>query len=415
MRTSFASLAVAFCAFRACFVAAVTTPLLSVERYQGKVSGRYIIQFKEGASYESSSLYQEVSSRAKGGITKLDIINGISGVFNEDTINKFRSSPDVALISEDGIMTSMATQTGAPWNLARISSKTRLTGSATVLNFTYNYDGSGGKGVDIYVVDTGKATKYILGIIVLTLQHLFGNKLSRHLEPEFGGRASWGATFGGYANVDGNGHGTHIAAIAAGSTYGVAKLANIIAVKALSDAGSGAVSDIISGINWSANNAQKTGRPGVIILSLGGSASVAMDNAVKAVIAGGIHVCVASGNSNQDASTSSPARVPEALTIAASTFADARLGTGNYGSLIDFYAPGENILSAWIGGSAPRRLTGSSVATPHVAGLVAYLIALKGNQTPAAMASTLDQLSLKGVLTGVPANTRNNLISNGYY
>ncbi|TFK31791.1 serine protease [Crucibulum laeve] len=364
-------------------------PLRNVESFGGEKTGRFIVKLKDGVS--KTSLINQVKKNAT--ITHdWEILNGFAGNLDTDTLNALRASPDVEYIAEDGIMHTMTTQTNAPWGISRLSSTTKLTNQDTsALTFTYTYDASAGAGVDIYIVDTGVFTTH----------------------SQFGGRARWGATFGGYASADGNGHGTHCAGTAAGSQFGVAKAANIIAVKVLSDAGSGSVTDIVSGLNFVITSARSSGRPSIVSMSLGGSVSTPLDNAVASLTSAGIHVAVAAGNSNADASTSSPARAPSANTVGASTIADARASFSNFGSVVDIFAPGQNVISSWIGSTtATNNISGTSMATPHIAGLIAYLIALQGNVTPAAMTTKLKSLSLKGVITGLPSGTLNDLAHN---
>ncbi|KAF9468269.1 serine protease [Collybia nuda] len=365
------------------------TNLRTVERFSGKTSGKYIVKLKDGASKSA------VLGQLKGGSAVTHdwkLLNGFAGTLDDETLNALRASPDVEYVSEDGIMHTMVTQTNAPWGLSRLSQRGRLANqSPSVLTHSYTYDASAGSGVDIYIIDTGVYTSH----------------------SQFGGRARWGATFGGYANADGNGHGTHCAGTAAGSQFGVAKSANIIAVKVLSDAGSGSVADIVSGLNWVATSARASGRPSIASLSLGGGASTALDNAVTALTNAGVHVTVAAGNSNVDAGSTSPARAPSAITVGASTIADARASFSNYGSVVDVFAPGQNVISSWIGSTtATNNISGTSMATPHVAGLIAYLVGKNGNSSPAAMSTTLKSLSVKGVLSGIPSSTLNNLVQN---
>ncbi|KAF4562502.1 subtilisin-like serine protease [Pleurotus pulmonarius] len=366
-------------------------------------TGQLIVKLKDGASSNTllKSIGEDVTHRWEIGF------KGFAGTFSEKSLVALRSSPDVESISEDGLMHAFAIQTDAPWGLARLSSENRLeNNNASALNFSYTYDSAGGAGVDVYVVDTGIYTEHT----------------------EFEGRARWGATFGGYAPADGNGHGTHCAGVVAGHRFGVAKAASVIAVKVLSDTGSATVSDIISGLNFVIASARASGRPSVVLMALGGSASTALDNAVTAVTSAGIHV--AAGNSNTDAGNTSPARVPSVITVGAITIADARSSASNYGSVVDVYAPGQNIISAWIGSpTATNIISGTSPVTPHfpspvffslihiqaasfVAGLVAYLISVHGNLSPAAMKALIKSLSLNGVLTGIPAGTANSLAHN---
>ncbi|KAG5637820.1 hypothetical protein H0H81_003091 [Sphagnurus paluster] len=334
----------------------------------GSNTRNYIVGLKDGAPLAS------VLGLLDGlGITysDLSIINGFSGPLDDVSLTILRASPDVDYIAEDGIVSIFGTQTqtNAPWGVARLSQSNRLTNQNTnSLSFSYTYDSSAGGGVDIY----------ILGV--------------RTTHVQFGGRARWGATFGGYIDADENGHGTHVAGTAAASQFGVAKAVNIIAVKVLSDNGTGAVSDIVAGMNWVAASVQASGRPSIASLSLGGSANTAFDNAATALVNMGIHVTVAAGNGNTDAERTSPARAAGVVTVGASTIGDARASFSNYGSVVDIFAPGDNIISCF---------KDSDTATPHVAGLIAYLIGLGGNKSPQAMISQINSLSISGVLSGV--------------
>ncbi|KDQ17699.1 hypothetical protein BOTBODRAFT_155761 [Botryobasidium botryosum FD-172 SS1] len=223
----------------------------------------------------------------------------------------------------------------------------------------------------------------------------------------FGGRARWGATFGGYANADGNGHGTHTAGTIGGASYGLATSANLIAVKVLSDAGSGSTSDIISGINWVASSAKSSGRPSIANLALGGSASQPLDDAVNNAIKQGVHVTTTVGNSNVDASNTSPARVRDANTVGAVGPNNVKSSSSNYGPVLDVWAPGQSILSAWIGSpTATNTLSGGSMATAYVAGVLAVAIGSHGNASPLDLSADLKSHA-RPVVTGVPAGTTN--------
>ncbi|KAF8641441.1 hypothetical protein AX16_009954 [Volvariella volvacea WC 439] len=368
----------------------LASPLLApIERYSGETTGRYIVQLKEGAA-----LPTVLESLGIEPAFQWESFNSFAGSFDDATLALIRASPDVERISEDGIMHTMTvTQSDAPWGLARISTQKSLKGNDPArLDYNYHYDHSAGEGVDIYVLDTGV----------------------RITHTDFGGRAKWGKTFGGYPDQDGNGHGTHCAATAAGTRFGVAKKASIIAVKVLSDEGSGSVTDIMCGINWVIQQADDSGLPSVISMSLGGGTSPPLDLAVKRATIKGIHVAVAAGNSNVDAANTSPAREPSAITVGASTIDDSRAFFSNYGSVVDIFAPGLNVTSAWVtDDSSTNRISGTSMATPHVAGLVAYLIGLEGNKSPADMSDRLKQLAQKGVLSGIPDGTVNLLAQNG--
>ncbi|KAF8645749.1 hypothetical protein AX16_007616 [Volvariella volvacea WC 439] len=373
-------------------VPAFTAPsaLRTVERYAGETTGKYIVVLKDGVS--PASLLGSLRSADIKVEAEWEIINGFATELSEEALNALRASDEVDYITEDGIATITATQTNAPWGLGRISQDGRLSNqNAAALTFTYTYDNSAGAGVDVYVVDTGVYTAH----------------------SQFGGRARWGATFGGYANADGHGHGTHVAGTVAGSQFGVAKAASIIAVKVLSDSGSGTIADIVSGLNWVLTQSRASGRPSVVNLSLGGSANTALDNAVASLTSAGVHVVVAAGNSNANAANYSPARAPSAITVGATTIADARASFSNYGAVVDIFAPGNAVISSYIGStSATASLSGTSMASPHVAGLVAYFISKDGNQSPAALSTKLQTLSIKNAISGLPSGTLNYLSRN---
>ncbi|KAG5640906.1 hypothetical protein DXG03_006680 [Asterophora parasitica] len=401
-------------------------PLRAVEKFGGKTSGKYIVKLKEGVT-KSKVFAQLKNSKVTH---DWSVIHGFAGHLSDDAVNALRASPDVEYIAEDGIVTTFATQTNAPWGLSRISQKAKLANqNANALTFSYTYDNSAGSGVDVYVVGEypisltcmTSLTRAAVQILVSLMLFYFWQKPDFRCAPQgvytahstFGGRARWGATFGGYPDADGNGHGTHVAGTVGGSQYGVAKAVSIIAVKVLGDDGSGSVTDIVDGLQWVSSAAAASGRPSIATLSLGGGASVPLDNAVTSLVNKGIHVTVAAGNDNVDAKNTSPARAAGVITVGASTIADARASFSNYGSVVDVFAPGLNVISSWIGSTtATNQISGTSMATPHVAGLVAYLVGKNGNSSPASITALLKSLSVKSILTGVPSGTANNLVQN---
>ncbi|RXW15616.1 hypothetical protein EST38_g10232 [Candolleomyces aberdarensis] len=173
------------------------------------------------------------------------------------------------------------------------------------------------------------------------------------------------------------------------------------------------MSNIVSGMNYALLAAQSSGRPSIVSMSLGGAANVPIDSAATALVSAGIHVTVAAGNSNVNAQNTSPARVQSVITVGASNIADAKANFSNYGPVVDVFAPGQNIISAWKDSdTATNSISGTSMATPHVAGLIAYLISLEGNVSPTEMEAKLKSYSLKGVLTGLPTGTANVLVHN---
>ncbi|KAF9528337.1 serine proteinase 2 [Crepidotus variabilis] len=359
---------------------AAPAPLISVEKFDGQTNGKFIIKFKKEVS--TASWYDKLSLHPDS-VVEFDLLNGFASHLDTDTLNTLRASKDVEYIAEDGLVHAFDTQTNAPWGLNRISSPAKLlSGSATgAAAYTYTYDPSAGQGVDVYIVVTG-------------------------LQDDFGGRAKWGKTVGGYNSADGLGHGTHCAGTIGGTQYGVAKKATLIAVKVLDDNGSGTISDMHT-------QAASTGNPSIVSMSLGGNANTALDDAVTTLIASGVHVVVAAGNESRDAKNVSPARVAAAITVGASDITDAMASFSNFGPIVDVFAPGVSVLSAWKGSNtATNVISGTSMATPHVAGLVAYLIGKDGNDTPAAIAAKVVSLSLKETLTKIPSGTVNDLAHN---
>ncbi|KAJ3509014.1 hypothetical protein NLJ89_g5446 [Agrocybe chaxingu] len=163
-------------------------------------------------------------------------------------------------------------------------------------------------------------------------------------------------------------------------------------------------------MNYVLTQARASRRPSIASMSLGASASTPLDDAVARLTSGGVHVIVAAGNDNTDASNTSPARAPSAITVGASTIFDTRNLLSNFGAVVDVFAPGTDIISTWIGSNtAVNSISGTSMATPHVSGLVAYLISVNGNISPAAMKAYIKSISVKGVLSGIPVSTVNNL------
>lgn len=302
------------------------------------------------------------------------------------------------------------TETNAPWGLARISHRDGL--SFGTFN-KYLYSADGGEGVDVYVIDTGTNVKHV----------------------DFEDRAHWGKTIPeGDEDEDGNGHGTHCSGTVAGRKYGVAKKAHVYAVKVLRSNGSGSMSDVVKGVEYAAEShteqvsiAKSGKRKGfkgsTANMSLGGGSSALLDRAVNAAVDAGIHFAVAAGNDNADSCNYSPAAAEKAVTVGASTFSDERAYFSNYGPCNDIFAPGLNILSTWIGSnSSVNTISGTSMASPHIAGLLAYLLSLQpakdsayaiADITPKQLKASLMQIATEGMLTDVPSDTANILAWNG--
>ena len=301
-------------------------------------------------------------------------------------------------------MDEPSVEKSAPWGLARISHRDSL--SFGTFN-KYIFAEDGGEGVDVYVIDTGANTDHV----------------------DFEGRAHWGKTIPeNDEDLDGNGHGTHCSGTIAGKKYGVAKKANVYAVKVLRSNGSGTMSDVVMGVEWAAKahskkvEAAKNGKGkgfkgSVANMSLGGGKSRTLDLAVNAAVDAGIHFAVAAGNDNADACSYSPASAENAVTVGASTLADERAYFSNFGKCTDVFAPGLNILSTWIGSKyAVNTISGTSMASPHIAGLLAYFLSLQPSKdssfaipeiTPKKLKEDLVRIATKGTLTDVPEDTPN--------
>jgi len=307
-----------------------------------------------------SSAAYDIAYNVRGQVTTQysHALNGFVLKMDAKQVDALRQDPRIELIEQDQMMHANTTQSGATWGIDRIDQvNLPLSGS-----YTYTDDGSG---VHAYVIDTGALISH----------------------SQFGGRAVNGWDFidnDAVAN-DCNGHGTHVSGTIGSASYGVAKNVSITAVRVLDCAGSGSNSAVISGIDWVAQNAVL---PAVANMSLGGGSSTALDSAVNNAINAGVTFAVAAGNSNTDACTGSPNRVPAAITVASSTITDARSSFSSWGSCIDIFAPGSNILSTWNNGGT-NTISGTSMASPHVAGAAAVYLQGHPSDTPAQVAIAL--------------------------
>lgn len=367
-----------------------------IQSFNGeKVPGSYIVKMKDGA--DPAPLISElggeeaVSQKYDG-----NVFNGFAAELDPAALATVRRNPNVQILYENGMASTAAfvTQNDATWGLERISKAAPIVPHDNPFSYNYTRDDRDGQGVDVYVLDTG-----------IYVEH-----------NEFEGRARWGASFSTSFpdQVDNHGHGTHCAGTVGSRKYGVAKKASLIAVKVLGDDGFGSWSDIIAGIEWTVQQAAASGRPSVISISIQGGGYDPVDQAAAAAVAAGVHFVVAAGNFNDNVQGYSPGRSPTALTVGATDISDAKASFSNYGALVDIQAPGVDVYSTYIGGpDSFASLSGTSMATPHVAGLVAYFISLNGNSSPAAMIDYVRSVGLSGVITGLPADTVNILAQNG--
>ncbi|MDQ0379331.1 subtilisin family serine protease [Amycolatopsis thermophila] len=352
----------------------------------GAISDSYIVVFRD-ATTPVSSLVSQVTGRLGGHVnqTYSRTVHGYSATMSESQAKRVAADPSVAFVEQNRRITIAATQTNPPsWGLDRVDQRN------LPLNSAYNYSTTASN-VHAYIIDTG-----------INLAH-----------SDFGGRAKSGYDFidNDADASDCNGHGTHVAGTVGGSAHGLAKAVQLTAVRVLDCAGSGTYDQVIAGIEWVTQNAVK---PAVANMSLGGGVSTAIDNAVAASISSGVTYAIAAGNSNANACNSSPARVPAAITVGATRSTDARASYSNYGRCLDIFAPGSSITSDWIGStSATNTISGTSMATPHVAGAAALYLATHTSATPQQVRDALVAAGTTGKVTSAGSNSPNVLLYTG--
>ncbi|MFE6196453.1 S8 family serine peptidase [Streptomyces sp. NPDC057838] len=347
------------------------------------VADSYIVTLKteKAASAEGRALARKYGAAIERTYTKA--LNGYEVEASASEARRLAADPAVASVVQNRTYSITATQPSPPsWGLDRIDQK------SLPLNSSYTYPDSAGEGVTAYVIDTGV----------------------RITHGDFGGRASYGydAVDNDNTAQDGHGHGTHVAGTVAGSAYGVAKKARVVGVRVLNNSGQGTTAQVVAGIDWVARNAVK---PAVANMSLGGPGDTAIDTAVRNAIASGVTFVVAAGNESTNASTRSPARVTEAVTVGATTSSDAKASYSNYGSVLDLFAPGSSITSAWsTGDAATNTISGTSMASPHVAGAAALHLAANPAATPAQVSTALTSAATTGVVTSPGTGSPNRLL-----
>lgn len=399
------------------------------------IPGSYMVVLKDGISSTDFFAHQSLISSAQlsansfhgqdaQGIRHVyDLeghLQGYAGKFTDDVLDYIRAQPEVEYVEMDTLVSvevmpqhedkvwdveyddnlavvahaahnkakvgAKDIEKGAPWGLARISHRKRL-GLSTFNK--YVYQGDGGEGVTAYVIDTG-----------ININHV-----------EFEGRARWGKTMPqNDVDEDGNGHGTHCAGTIGSRKYGVAKKAELVAVKVLGSGGSGSMSDVTGGVLWAVEDAKKLTaqfranpqsvaakkhKGFVANMSLGGGKSPTLDKAVNGAVTSGMHFGVAAGNENQDACNVSPAGASNPVTVGASTVQDERAYFSNKGKCVDIFAPGLNILSTWnTGNTSVNTISGTSMASPHIVGLLAYLLSIYGTDDFNLLTADAQQLSV---------------------
>ncbi|CAH6722410.1 subtilisin-like protease 3 [[Candida] jaroonii] len=404
-------------------------PILNIDSLDDIIPDRYIIVFKDDVSIEEfeahkswilneyQSMLESLNDVRLSSILKIQLKTNELGFFNiaesfkgyygyltEGLVEMIQKNPNVKYLEKDTKVkvNEFDIQKDAPWGLSRLSQRENYVSSS------YEFDNEGGEGVTAYVIDTG---------IKVSME-------------EFEGRAVWGDSFAfPKLKLDGNGHGTHCAGIIGSKTYGVAKKVDLVAVGVMNFLGSGVTSDIIKGIEFVVNDHKakvasklKGFKGSVINMSLGGGAQESLDLAINAATNAGIHVAVAAGNDNQDACEYSPAKATGPITVGASNIRDEKASFSNWGKCVDIFAPGEEITSTYIVGETSV-LSGTSMASPQIAGLLAYFLSLQpeiesefstGLLNPLDLKSKVIKYGTKGVIQGIiDPDTPNILAFNG--
>ena len=356
---------------------------LPTQERNSVIAGQYIVLLRPEVP-DAAAEARALASQVGGAVQHVysHALKGFSVTLPEAAATQLRNRPSVLLVEQDRVISlDLTTQQSATWGLDRIDQADRP------LSTTYQY-ASTGSGVRAYVIDTG----------------------IRATHTDFGGRVLQGYTAVSDSNGtnDCNGHGSHVAGTVGGQTWGVAKAVQLVPVRVLNCQGSGTTSGVIAGVDWVA---AQTSRPAVANMSLGGGASTSLDAAVAGAVGKGVTMVVAAGNSNADACNYSPARAQSAITVGATTSSDARASYSNYGSCVDLFAPGSSITSAWYtSDTATNTISGTSMASPHVAGVAALILEGTPTASPAAVWDFMRSTASVNKLTSIGTNSPNLLV-----
>ena len=346
---------------------------------------RYILQFTPDTAAD-----QEAAIHVRRGMAVQNVLTevfpGAISDLTDSQVKALRLNPRVSVIEPDTPVTAAATQSPVTWGLDRIDQRNRP------LSNSYSYDRTG-SGVKAYVVDSG-----------IGAHSDFGSRITT-------GTNAYSGVNDGRGTTDCDGHGTHVAGTIGGTTYGVAKAVTLVPVRVLDCSGGGTAGGVISALNWIISN-HSSGTAAVANLSLGLTKNDLLDDAVRATIADGVTVVVAAGNNSGNACDRSPSRVTAAITVGAVDSADVRASFSNQGSCVDLFAPGVSITSTGLSGGTAVE-SGTSMATPHVAGTVALLLSERPSDSPAAIATTLLARSVTGVLSDIGDGSPNRLLNTG--
>ena len=356
------------------------------QRPDKKIANQYIVILKDDVAdvdAEALRLARDFGGDRNEGHTYHKAIKGFSLRMPEQQAARLANDPRVDYVEEDGVVNLVTTQTGATWGLDRIDQQN------LPLDGNYNYNATG-SGVKAYIIDTG---------IRATHTQIAGRVIS-----------GFTAISDGLGTNDGNGHGTHVSGTVGGTTYGVAKNVTLVAVRVLDSTGSGTNSGVIAGVDFVTSDHQ-AGQAAVANMSLGGGISSALDTAITNSINDGVTYAIAAGNENADACGTSPARVASAITVGSTTTTDARSSFSNFGTCLDIFAPGSSITSSWnTSDTATNTISGTSMATPHVAGVAALFLETNPTASPATVAAAIVNGATLNKVTGAGTGSPNRLL-----